>query len=114
MNVDLRPSTRRMIEESRRRTRPAHSSSGFAPRRYTDYTIDCHIRRLLFVMPRLSPGLRTCSTGSRPRNRLCRERHPRSRFLTSPAPGASTRVTCAHKDACTRAATTLRVSYSPV
>jgi hypothetical protein len=24
--------------------------------RYTDYTIDCHIRRLLFVMPRLAPG----------------------------------------------------------
>jgi site-specific recombinase XerD len=50
--------------------------------RYTDYTIDCHIRRLLFVMPRLSPG------SSPPVLRQAdlvavfgRERHPRSRFF---------------------------------
>jgi hypothetical protein len=56
MNIDLRPSTRQMIEQS-----PAAAEAwGFIEwlrtERYTHYTIDCHIRRLLFVIPRLTPG----------------------------------------------------------
>lgn len=50
--------------------------------RYTDYVIDCHIRRLMFVMPRLSassslPLLRRAELAAV----FGRERHPRSRFL---------------------------------
>jgi len=50
--------------------------------RYTDYIIDCHIRRLLFVMPRLSPG--SAPPMLRDADLLAvfgRERRPRSRFF---------------------------------
>ena len=83
MNVDLRPSTSRMIEESPAANEACAFVEWLRTERYTDYTIDCHIRRLLFVMPRLSPG------SSPPVLREAdlvtvfgRERHPRSRFLT--------------------------------
>ena len=53
MNIDLRPSTRRMIEESPAENEAIAFIEWLRTERYTDYTIDCHIRRLLFVMPRL-------------------------------------------------------------
>ena len=53
MNIDLRPSTRRMIEQSPAATEAWSFIEWLRTERYTDYTIDCHIRRLLFVMPRL-------------------------------------------------------------
>lgn len=50
--------------------------------RYTDYVIDCHIRRLLFVMPRLwssssPPVLREAELAAV----FGQERHPRARFF---------------------------------
>jgi hypothetical protein len=56
MNIDLRPSTRRMIEQSPASTEAWSFIEWLLAERYTDYTIDCHIRRLMFVMPRLTPG----------------------------------------------------------
>ena len=56
MNIDLRPSTRRMIEQSPAVPEAWSFIEWLRAERYTDYTIDCHIRRLLFVMPRLAPG----------------------------------------------------------
>jgi hypothetical protein len=56
MNIDLRPSTRRMIEQSPASTEAWSFIEWLHAQRYTDYTIDCHIRRLMFVMPRLEPG----------------------------------------------------------
>lgn len=53
MNIVLRPSTRRMIEKSPARNEAIAFSEWLCTERYTDYTIDCHIRRLLFVMPLL-------------------------------------------------------------
>ncbi len=82
MNIDLRPSTRRMIEQSPAATEAWSFIEWLRAERYTDYIIDCHIRRLLFVMPRLSPG------SSPPIIRdsdlvavFGRERRPRSRFF---------------------------------
>ncbi|MEA3196825.1 MAG: integrase/recombinase XerD [Gammaproteobacteria bacterium] len=56
MNIDLRPSTRQMIEQSPAAPEAWSFIEWLRAERYTDYTIDCHIRRLLFVMPRLAPG----------------------------------------------------------
>ncbi len=83
MNVDLRPSTRRMIEESPAANEARAFIEWLRTERYTDYTIDCHIRRLLFVMPRLSRGslppvLREADLVAI----FGRERHPRTRFFT--------------------------------
>jgi integrase len=82
MNVDLRPSTRRMIEASP----PASEAWAFIEwlhaEGYTDYTIDCHIRRLMFVMPQLSEG--TAPPVLRSADLVTvfgRERHSRSRFI---------------------------------
>lgn len=82
MNIDLRPSTRRMIEQSPASTEAWSFIEWLGAVRYTDYTIDCHIRRLLSVMPRLSSG------SSPPILRdtelvavFGRERRPRSRFF---------------------------------
>lgn len=82
MNVDLRPSTRRMIEESPAANEAMALIDWLRTQRYTDYTIDCHIRRLLFVMPRLwsgssPPVLRDTDLSAV----FGRERHPRSRFF---------------------------------
>jgi len=81
MNIDLRPSTRRMIEQSPASTEAWSFIEWLHAERYTDYTIDCHIRRLMFVMPRLEPG------SSPPMIRdstlmtvFGRERRPYSRF----------------------------------
>jgi hypothetical protein len=82
MNINLRTSTRRMIQEPPAATEAWSFIEWLRIGRYTDYTIDCHIRRLLFVMPRLSPG------SSPPIFRdtelvsvFGRERRPRSRFF---------------------------------
>src|SRR5665213_2585548 len=82
MNVDLRPSTCRMIEESPATAEAWAFIQWLQAERYTDYVIDCHIRRLLFVMPRLS------ASSSPPLLRHAelvavfgRERHPRARFF---------------------------------
>jgi len=82
MNVILRDSTRRMIDSSPAAGEVEGFISWMRAERYTDYIIDCHIRRLLFVMPRLSPG------GAPPMLRdadllavFGRERRPRSRFF---------------------------------
>jgi hypothetical protein len=56
MKVDLRPATRRMIEESQVPDETWAFIQWLHTEHYTDYTIDCHVRRLLFVMPRLAPG----------------------------------------------------------
>jgi integrase/recombinase XerD len=82
MNIDLRPSTRRMIEQSPASTEAWSFIEWLRAARYTDYTIDCHIRRLLFVMPRLSPSssppiLRDAELVAV----FGRERLPRSRFF---------------------------------
>jgi integrase/recombinase XerD len=57
MNIDLRPSTRRMIEQSPAAPEAWSFVEWLRAERYTDYTIDCHIRRLLFVIPRLASGI---------------------------------------------------------
>ena len=82
MNVDLRPSTCRMIEESPATAEAWAFIQWLQAERYTDYTIDCHIRRLMFVMPRLSassspPLLRRAEVVAA----FGRERHPRARFF---------------------------------
>jgi len=82
MNINLRPSTRRMIEASPAKNEAIAFIEWLCTERYTDYTIDCHIRRLLFVMPRLwgdssPPVLREAELLAV----FGRERHPRSRFL---------------------------------
>lgn len=82
MNIDLRPSTRRMIEESPAENEAIAFIEWLRTERYTDYTIDCHIRRLLFVMPRLWSG--SSPPVLREADLLAvfgREHHPRSRFL---------------------------------
>jgi integrase/recombinase XerD len=82
MNIDLRPSTRRMIEQSPAAIEAWNFLEWLRTEHYTDYTIDCHIRRLMFVMPGLSTG------SSPPILRdtelvavFGRERRPRSRFF---------------------------------
>lgn len=82
MNVDLRPSTRRMIEDSPAAAEAWSFIQWLHAERYTDYAIDCHIRRLLFVMPRLAPGssppvLREDELAAA----FGRECRPRSRFF---------------------------------
>jgi hypothetical protein len=42
MNVDLRPSTRRMIEKSPAASEAWSFVEWLRTERYTDYTIDCH------------------------------------------------------------------------
>ena len=81
MNIDLRPSTRRIIEESPAENEAIAFIEWLLAERYTDYTIDCHIRRLLFIMPRLWSGssppiLRETDLEAA----FGRERHPRTRF----------------------------------
>ena len=82
MNINLRPSTRRMIEESPAENEATAFIEWLRTERYTDYTIDCHIRRLLFVMPKLwadasPPVLREAELLAV----FGRERQPRSRFF---------------------------------
>lgn len=82
MNIDLRPSTRRMIEASPAENEAIAFIEWLCTERYTDYTIDCHIRRLLFVMPQLwadasPPVLRETELLAV----FGRERQPRSRFF---------------------------------
>jgi site-specific recombinase XerD len=71
-----------MIEESPAANEARAFIEWLRTEHYTDYTIDCHIRRLLFVMPRLSSGsappiLREVDLITV----FGRERRPRSRFL---------------------------------
>lgn len=82
MNVDLRPSTSRMIEASPAAREAQAFIQWLHAEGYTDYTIDCHIRRLLFVMSRLSlgtapPVLHNIDLVAA----FGRERYPRSRFF---------------------------------
>lgn len=82
MNINLRPSTRRMLEASPAENEAIAFIEWLLAERYTDYTIDCHIRRLLFVMPQLwtsssPPVLREADLVAV----FERECHPRSRFL---------------------------------
>jgi hypothetical protein len=56
MNVILRNSTRRMIDQSRVSVEAEGFIAWLRTDGYTDYVIDCHIRRLLFVLPKLSSG----------------------------------------------------------
>lgn len=82
MNIDLRPSTRRMIEESPATNEAISFIEWLCTEHYTDYTIDRHVRRLLFVMPRLGSG--SSLPVLREADLLAvfgRERHPRSRLL---------------------------------
>jgi len=70
-----------MIEESAAADEACAFIEWLRTERYTDYTIDCHIRRLLFVIPRLwsassPPILREADLLAA----FGRERHPRTRF----------------------------------
>jgi hypothetical protein len=56
MNVILRNSTRRMIDQSRASVEAEGFIAWLRTDGYTDYVIDCHVRRLLFVLPKLSSG----------------------------------------------------------
>jgi integrase/recombinase XerD len=81
MNVILRNSTRRMIDQSQAPGEAESFISWLRAEGYTDYVIDCHIRRLLFVLPKLSPGTATPT----PRDAdlvdfFGRERRPLTRF----------------------------------
>ena len=81
MSIDLRPSTRRMVKESPAENEAIAFIEWLCTERYTDYTIDCHIRRLLFVMPRLWPG--SSPPILQEADLLAafgHERHPRTRF----------------------------------
>jgi integrase/recombinase XerD len=82
MNVELRPSTRGMIDASPAATEVWAFIEWLCAEHYTDYVIDCHIRRLLFVMPRLTrdsapPVLREADLVAE----FDRERHPERRFF---------------------------------
>jgi site-specific recombinase XerD len=71
-----------MIEESPAENEAIAFIEWLRTERYTDYTIDCHLRRLLFVMPRLwssssPPVLRETDLSAD----FGHERHPRSRFF---------------------------------
>lgn len=82
MNIDLRPSTCRMIEGSPAENEAIAFIEWLRAMRYTNYTIDCHIRRLLFVMPRLWSG--SSPPLLREADLLAvfgRERHSPSRYL---------------------------------
>jgi hypothetical protein len=82
MNVDLRPSTRRMIETFAAASEARSFIEWLHTERYTDYIIDCHIRRLLFVMPRLWPGTSPpILQDAQLVAEFGRERHPRARFF---------------------------------
>lgn len=84
--------------------------------RSTNYTIDCHIRRLLFVMPRLWPGssppiLREADLGAV----LDHERHPRSRFFGfAGTRRVYTRYLRAQGTLGSRAATAILGAYWPI
>jgi hypothetical protein len=100
MNVDLRPSTRRMIEESAAAAEARAFIEWLHAEHYTDYVIDCHIRRLLFLLPRLWPGtsppvLRDAQLSAE----FGRERQPRRGSSTLPVPDGSTLGTCVRKGA---------------
>jgi hypothetical protein len=71
-----------MIEESPATNEACAFIEWLRTERYNDYTIDCHIRRLLFVMPRLwadasPPVLQEAALLAV----FGRERHPRSRYF---------------------------------
>ena len=81
MNVILRNSTRRMIDQSRASIEAEGLIAWLRAEGYTDYVIDCHIRRLLFVLPKLSsctapPTLREADLVAV----FGRERRPPTRF----------------------------------
>jgi integrase/recombinase XerD len=81
MNVILRSSTRRMIDQSRASIEAEGFIAWLHTQGYTDYVIDCHIRRLLFVLLKLSPG--TGSPTLRDAELVAvfgRERSPLTRF----------------------------------
>jgi hypothetical protein len=83
MNIDLRPSTCRMIEASPAAREARAFIEWLHAEGYTDYTIDCHIRRLLFVMPRLSPGTAPPVLHNADLTAVFgREGHPRSRLFS--------------------------------
>lgn len=81
MNVDLRASTRRMITRSPASAEVCAFKDWLKAEHYTDYTIDCHLRRLIFVLPRLLCGtqLRTLCEADLV-GAFGRERQPLSRF----------------------------------
>jgi integrase len=81
MNVILRNSTRRMIDQSHASDEAKGFIAWLRTDGYTDYVIDCHIRRLLFVLPKLSsdtapPTLRDADLVAV----FGRERRPLTRF----------------------------------
>jgi integrase/recombinase XerD len=81
MNVILRNSTRRMIDQSRASVEAEGFIAWLSTDGYTDYVIDCHIRRLLFVLPKLSSA--TAPPTLRERDLVAvfgRERRPLTRF----------------------------------
>src|SRR5271166_3384607 len=81
MNVILRNSTRRMIDQSQAPVEAESFISWLRAEGYTDYVIDCHIRRLLFVLPQLSSG--TTAPTLRDADLVAvfgRERRPLTRF----------------------------------
>jgi hypothetical protein len=93
MNVILRNSTRRMIDQSRASVEAEGFIAWLRTDGYTDYVIDCHIRRLLFVLPKLSSGTATLILSPSSAANV-------DRLLGSPtsrARGGFTRATCVHR-----------------
>jgi len=82
MNVDLRASTRRMIEGSPAAAEARAFIEWLRGERYTDFVIDRHVRRLMFVIRRLSHG-RSLPVLSEAElaAQFGREREPHSRCL---------------------------------
>jgi hypothetical protein len=99
MNVILRNSTRRMIDQSRVSGEAEGFIAWLRTDGYTDYVIDRHIRRLLFVLPKLSSGTAPPV--------LRRQRHSeslkfhglgsRSRLILRGFPARSARLEPAHR-----------------
>ena len=93
MNVILRNSTRRMIDQSRAPVEAEGFIAWLRTDGHTDDVIDCHIRRLLFVLPKLSSG--TAPPTLREVDLVAvfgRERRPLTRFTNF----ASTRRVYSH------------------
>ena len=65
MNVILRNSTRRMIDQSRASIEAEGLIAWLRAEGYTDYVIDCHIRRLLFVLPKNDVRIRQLASNER-------------------------------------------------
>jgi len=87
MDVDLRPSTRRQLAASTMAAEAAAFVSWLHDERYTDFVVDLHVRRLLYVAPRLGDLSFAIHEAPAVTAAFGRERHPRSRRKVFAATG---------------------------